>query len=148
MDVLFVCSGNTCRSPMAECLFNARARELGLPWRAQSAGLFVRDGAPASDGAFFAMKARGLDLSRHAAQPLTAALARQARLVVGMSEAHARAVRELCPGANAVAFEPPVPDPFGGSPAVYRAVAEALADRMDWVLGELLLSAAPGSAAD
>ena len=55
-DVLFVCSGNTCRSPMAQVLFQDLCARRGLPFTAESAGLYARDGAAASDGAFFTMK--------------------------------------------------------------------------------------------
>ena len=136
-DVLFVCSGNTCRSPMAACLFNDLCRKRGLPYRADSAGLYALEGNAASDGAFFAMKERGLDLSRHAAQPLTLMLARDARLVVAMGEAYAAKVRERCPSARVIALEPAVRDPFGGSLPVYRATADELEARMAWVLAEL-----------
>ena len=80
-DVLFVCSGNTCRSPIAECLFNDLCQRRGMAYRAESAGLYAREGDPASDGAFYAMKERGLSLSRHVAQPFTAFIARDARLI-------------------------------------------------------------------
>ncbi len=137
IDVLFVCSGNTCRSPMAECLFNARCAALGLPYRADSAGLYARAGAPASDGAFAAMKARGLSLSRHAAQPATPALMRGARQIVAMSAAHAAACRERCPEATIEAFDPPIPDPFGGSDAVYRQTADALETAVEALIARL-----------
>ena len=136
-DVIFVCSGNTCRSPMAMCLFNDFCRRQGLPYRAESAGIFAAEGSPASDGAFFEMKARGLDLSRHVAQPLTGMLARGARLVVTMGEAYVPKARERCPGTRVVAFRPPVNDPFGGSATVYRATAEDLLSRLPWVLEQL-----------
>ena len=136
-DVLFVCSGNTCRSPMAQCLFNDLCERRGLPYRAESAGLYPREGTPASDGAFYVMKERGMDLSRHVAQPVTAALARSARLVVAMGEPYAAKVHERCPEANVIAFNPPVSDPFGASLAAYRLTANDLAARMEWVLGRL-----------
>ena len=136
-DVLFVCSGNTCRSPMAMCLFNALCERRGLPYRAESAGLYAAEGSAASDGAFFAMKGRGLDLSRHVAQPLSMALVREARLVVTMGEPYAARVRDRYPDAQVIAFNPSVSDPFGSSLAAYRLTAEDLASRMDWVLEKL-----------
>ena len=136
-DVVFVCSGNTCRSPMAAALFNDLCAKRGLPWRAESAGIHAAEGTPASDGAFFAMKERGLSLSRHVAQPLTNMLARDARLVVAVGEHIARVVRERSPSAHVVAFDPPVRDPYGSELADYRKTAEDLASRMAWVLEQL-----------
>ena len=137
IDVLFVCSGNTCRSPMAMVLFNALCVERGLPYRAESAGVHANQGNAASDGAFHAMKERGLSLARHAAQPFTLMLAREARLVVAMSESHAAIIRARYPAVRMVVFDPPIRDPYGGSITQYRATADALAARMEWVLEQL-----------
>ena len=134
IDVLFVCTGNTCRSPMAMALFNALCVERGLPYRAESAGIHALDGAPASDGAFYAMKERGLTLSRHVAQAFTPRLAREVRLVVAMSEAHAEVIRQRYPDAHVAVMEPPIRDPFGGNIEQYRATADELQHRMPWVL--------------
>jgi protein-tyrosine-phosphatase len=136
-DVLFVCSGNTCRSPMAECLFNAVCERRGLPYRAESAGLQAREGDAASDGAFGEMRRRGLSLARHTARPLYAALVNGARLVVPMGESYARVILGRYPQARVAAFVPPVSDPYGGPPSVYRATADDLERRMDWVLAKL-----------
>ncbi len=136
-DVLFVCSGNTCRSPMAACLFNALCQKRGLPYAADSAGIHASEGMPASDGAFFEMKARGLSLARHVAQPYTVMLARQARLVVAMNQSIAQAARERYPQAKVVAFDPPIYDPYGSAQQEYRATADELEARMDWVLEQL-----------
>ena len=136
-DVIFVCSGNTCRSPMAACLFNDLCERRGLVYRAASAGIHALEGTPASDGAFYAMKERGLSLSRHVAQPFTAFIARDARLAVAMGEGIARVARERCPAVRVISFDPPVSDPFGASLPEYRATADDLAGRMDWVLARL-----------
>jgi protein-tyrosine-phosphatase len=137
MDMLFVCSGNTCRSPMAQCLFNDLCKKRGLPHRAESAGMYAREGDVATDGAFEAMKERGLSLARHAARPLTPMIIRDARLVVAMGENLAQAIRQKYPNARVIAFQPPISDPYGGSLAVYRATADELCSRMDWVLKQL-----------
>ena len=136
-DVLFVCSGNTCRSPMAQALFQEVCAQRGLPYTTDSAGLYARDGAAASDGAFFAMKERGLSLARHVAQSLTCSLASNARLVVTMGEPYRQQVLERCPWARVVAFDPPIGDPFGSDLALYRETANELASRMNWVLQQL-----------
>ena len=61
MNILFVCTGNTCRSAMAAALFNKIAIEKNLDVRIESAGLFANDGEPASSGAIVAMKKYGCD---------------------------------------------------------------------------------------
>lgn len=136
-DVLFVCSGNTCRSPMAMCLFNDRCAHLGLAWRAESAGLSALDGTPASDGAFFVMKERGLDLSRHVAQPVTLTLLKNTRLVVTMGQAYVPRILERWPAARVLALEPSVRDPFGASLEAYRATATELEKHLPRVLEQL-----------
>jgi protein-tyrosine-phosphatase len=137
LDVLFVCSGNTCRSPMAQCLFNDLCQKRGLLYNAESAGMYARECDVATDGAFGVMKERGLSLARHTARPLTSSIIRDARLVVAMGENLAQAIRQRFPDARVIAFQPPISDPFGGSLAVYRATADELINRMGWVLEQL-----------
>lgn len=136
-DVLFVCTGNTCRSPLAEALFNDMCAKNGLPYHAESAGLYAREGEPASQNTYLVAKERGLNLSMHVSTPLSAAAVRNARLVVTMGEEAAATVRMRYPGAKVIAFHPPVSDPYGGSMAVYRATAAELDRQMPWVLQQL-----------
>ena len=138
--ILFVCTGNTCRSPMAECLFNHLAQEQGLPYCAESAGIYANAGSPASDGAHAAMKSRGLSLLRHQAQPLSEALLKEAFLVVAMTPNHAEACKERFPALSTPirSFSPPIPDPFGGSTAVYQYTAQALETQIIPLLKELV----------
>src|SRR5262249_42156808 len=108
--VVFVCTGNTCRSPLAEALCKKRlADALGcdpreLPARGLhvlSAGLAAAAGAPAADEAVQAARAYGADLSGHASQPLSAELAAQADFLVVMTQGHRRALLEHYPSLGA-----------------------------------------------
>lgn len=126
--ILFVCTGNTCRSPMAACMMNSILKSAGRSdLIAISAGLSALPGEPASAGARHAMQAMGLELSAHASRPVTQALLAQAQLVVCVSPSHASALMSRFQSLPPVrSFSPAIPDPFGGSDEEYRACANAM----------------------
>ena len=129
MTVLFVCTGNTCRSPMAACLFNGLCEASGLRgFRALSAGTDAMSGMGASDGARRAMEKRGLTLAAHRSRPVTEDLLAGVDLVVGVSERHLQRLRARFPtvGAPMRAFDPPIADPYGGSDETYERTAREL----------------------
>lgn len=152
-DLLVVCSGNTCRSPLAAAMLAARlANEPALSTiRVSSAGTAAWDGSPASEGSYLVALERGLDLSTHRARMLTADLVRRADLILTMSEAHAHRVADLG-GAEKVhtwggyaqmAGAPEeVPDPFGGEVADYRKTADMLAEMLEAIVARLHREAA------
>lgn len=128
MNLLFVCTGNTCRSPMAQVLFEDICRRAGAAITVRSAGLMA-DGSPASAPAAQEMARRGLSLQEHVSQPVTATLCEAADLLVAMSPSHIAALHGVfgVPLIKLRLMGQGIPDPYGGSAEDYRLAADALA---------------------
>src|SRR5437762_13843299 len=145
-NILLVCTGNICRSPLAASLLERALRERGLEVNVTSAGTGAWDGAPASEGAYLVGLERGLDLSGHRARLLTRELVENAHLILTMARHHRARVDEL--GGEGRVFvlgeyagrggdDVEVSDPFGGNLDIYRdtcqeleALASAVAERL------------------
>jgi len=134
--ILFLCTGNTCRSPMARCLMEDMTKRLSLNITCDSAGLIAFPGAPASPGAQRAMAARGLSLRGHRAKRISASLAKKADVVLCMTEAHRNEFIQRFPEQTLKAhvFIRPVSDPFGGSDSLYVQTADQLSSLLqEWL---------------
>lgn len=84
-NILFVCTGNLCRSPAAETMFNTLAQERGLNWRAESAGLSTVEGESVPDNAQIALEEVGFYAGKHRARRLKSGMIEQADLVLTMT---------------------------------------------------------------
>lgn len=126
LRVLCVCTGNTCRSPMAEALLQREADRLGLPVSVSSAGLAAFSGDPASEHAVSVMAELGVDLSGHRARAVTPCLLEENDCVICMSERHRAALLPFVPAEKLVVPPGGIPDPFGGDEICYRRTRDAL----------------------
>ncbi len=130
LNVLFVCTGNTCRSPLAVLALRAELGEDAGDVAVSSAGTGATLGLPASEGSRRVAAAEGFDLSGHRSRPVSREQVREADLVFVMSPSQRSAVEALgaAPGTVHVLSEWPEPgepglpvfDPFGASIEAYE----------------------------
>src|SRR3954447_5901088 len=135
--ILFVCTGNICRSPMAEGLFRHAVKGRS-DFRVISAGVGAVDGLPPSEHAVRALKELGIDIGKQRSHMLTAELVQQADYIFGMTHSHVDAITMLYPQAAEKTFllrefdetldsyENDISDPIGGSYEVYRACRDQI----------------------
>lgn len=146
--ILFVCTGNVCRSPMAVGLLRQRLAERGLDnqYQVVSAGVFALSEQPASRNAIFVMAERGIDITDHIAHTVTSADMARSNLVLAMSREHTQALRQAWPAyawkvyllSEMVGERKDVKDPYGGSIEQYRTGADVISSYIDDGLERIL----------
>jgi protein-tyrosine-phosphatase len=132
-SVLFICTANRCRSPIAEVLLRQEVARRGeaLQWQIQSAGTWTEPGLPATEFSQSVMARRQIDLAEHRSQPVDGELLRAADIVLVMTQHHREALQAEFPEiADRVyllselidrSFD--IEDPYGGSLDDYEACA-------------------------
>lgn len=150
-EILMLCTGNSCRSPIAEYLFREQlAERLGIPvdqlaeqgYVISSAGTIAFGGGTISELSREELAKRNIDASGHRPQPLTIELIRRSERIYAMSSEHRAAVLDMVPAAANRVFmlddKGPVADPIGGGPEEYQGCAEHIERAVEARLEEFL----------
>jgi protein-tyrosine-phosphatase len=146
MNLLFVCSGNTCRSPLAEALARKIADRRGLEdLSVSSAGTNAQDNVPATDEALLVGMERGLDLTGHRSRKLTPTIVSEADLIFVMTPGHLEQVKQMGGRGKVHVIDEyasgipntGISDPYGGDLEAYRNTADTLEEELEKLFDRL-----------
>lgn len=135
--ILFVCTGNTCRSPMAEVIFNTLCKENDLPFIAKSAGVCTITGLPMSENSFDSLKEIGIEASEFTSTSIDELNLEDFDLFAVMSENHKKVLVDLFSVDEQKIRVLSVADPYGGSLGVYRLCRDEIAKVVKKIIDDL-----------
>ena len=140
--ILFVCTGNTCRSPMAEVIFRKISMEKGLGFEAQSAGICTITWLPASQNSTLAMEEIGVDLKQFCSTDISELNLQDYALIAVMTEEHRRMLTNVFGVDEERIYilggdSGGISDPYGGSLGVYRQTRDEIKEAIEILTGRL-----------
>lgn len=131
MNLLFVCTGNMCRSPMAEGMFKNLLAEKGESGViCSSAGLMTVDGRQASENAISVAGEYGADISSHRSRMLTRSITRSADFIVCMTREHYETLNRMLPDEKLFILGGGIEDPYGRDLDFYRECGKKINDAL------------------
>ena len=140
--ILFVCTGNTCRSPMAENIFRAKAKSRGYKEvKVASAGLMCYEGEDMTENARLALKAMGIKAGKHKSRQFSLNMVEEYDLILTMTARHKAMIGDYDNVFTLAEFsgEGDVPDPYGGDLNVYKMTAFELDTALEKTINRLVL---------
>ena len=147
MHILFVCTGNTCRSPMAGAYFKSLCEKSGrTDITVESAGTFAGNGEPASAQSVSVMKGYGIDLSTHKSSKLTKEKTDEADLIIAMTSSHRHHIGSMSFSAlkktrtllEFMQNKGNISDPFGGTEKIYSDCFSEMKEALDNLFLEVI----------
>ncbi|HOB11529.1 MAG TPA: low molecular weight protein arginine phosphatase [Syntrophomonadaceae bacterium] len=144
--VLFVCTGNTCRSPMAEALFTRMLQLSGYPAdeiRVESAGLYAWENDQATPEAIEVMSQLGIDLTGHRSRSIDDAMVQEADLILTMTRNHRDKLQELFPHLRSKIYtlaeyagqpDEEIPDPYGQNIETYQQALQQIKSLLEKII--------------